>query len=218
MRKVDPIQHEEHRNRILMAARKLFAAQGVKETSMAQVAKACRVTKATLYHYFKGKDAVLEGIFDGSLADHDRFADTLKLEGSREETLYTLARTYMEMMGSRETMEMMKIFQTEGMKSSMACRLYNNRIKARMGRYLKMGIERGLLPDVDRNLLHNVVFTFFGSLEHQFIHTHVLKCDFAAGGDEGYMRFLARMFSNAMEMIDRMAAEGKIPRGEEKAP
>lgn len=185
---------------------------------MAQVAKACRVTKATLYHYFEGKADILAGIFERSIEDHDRFADAVKVEGSKEETLYALAKSYLGMLGSRETMELMKIFQSEGMKSSEACRLYNDRVKARMGWYLKIGIERGLLPNVDRDLLHNVVFTFFGSLEHHFIHSHVLKCDFAAGGDEGYLRFLSRMFAHALETIGQMASEGKIPPGKAEQP
>lgn len=217
MRTVDPIQHEANRNRILTAARHLFAAQGVKETSMAQVAKACRVTKATLYHYFKGKDDILTGIFQRSLANQERFADTVKLEGTLEETLVTIARNYRLLISGEEALEIMKIFQTEGMKSSMVCRHYNEQIRDRYDRYIRIGMERGILPNVESGLLKNVVFTFFGSLEHQFLHAHILKTDFTTGGDEGYIRFLSRMFAKALEAIRALADEGQIQKSGETA-
>jgi len=75
------------------------------------------------------------------------------------------------------------------------------------------GVEKGVLPDTDPAILRNVVFTFFGALEHHFVHAHVLKCEFSSGGDEGYIRFLAKMFSRTLEAIRQMALEGQIPKG-----
>ena len=55
-------KHADQRTRLLAHARRLFAVHGVKETSMSQIARACKVTKATLYHYFKNKEAILKEI------------------------------------------------------------------------------------------------------------------------------------------------------------
>jgi AcrR family transcriptional regulator len=212
MRTVNPIQHEANRNRILTAARRLFASQGVKETSMSQVAKVCRVTKATLYHYYEGKEDILNGIFARSLSLQERFADGVRPEGSLEDTLAVVARNYLDLIGQEESLEIMKIFHSEGVKSSTVCRHYNNQIQERYERYIRLGIERNILPDVDFGILRNVVFTFFGSLEHHYLHAHVLKTEFVKGGDEAYVRFLAKMFAKALEVIGQLAAEGRIPR------
>jgi AcrR family transcriptional regulator len=213
MRKIIPQQHEDSRNKILDAARRLFADQGVKETSMSQVAKACRLTKGAIYHYFKSKDEILLGIFEGSLEAQDRFVGSVRREGTTEQTLYRIGRAYLEMIAQPASMEMMKIFQTEGMKNTAVCRRYTEQIQGRMGDYLKLGVERGILPDVDRGLLKNLVFTYFGSLEHHFIHAHILKCEIVESKGEGYPKFLAKMFAHAIEMIQKQevgADKGRI--------
>jgi len=200
MRTVNKKQHEEHRLQILSAARKLFAAHGVMETSMARIAKGCRVTKATLYHYFKGKNAILTALFDHSLEAHELFVQAVKREGTLRETLLRIAEEYLRMLERPEALEMMKIFQSEGMKNVAACQQYNERIRDRMDVYMRLGVERGILPDVDRTFLKSVVFTFFGSLEHYFIHARILKCDFVGGGEKAYAAFLAEHFAQALEM------------------
>jgi AcrR family transcriptional regulator len=220
MRKVIPKKHEEHRNRILAAARKLFASRGVKETSMSEVAKACRVTKAALYHYFKGKGEILNALFDQTFAEQDRFVQSIKREGTLESTILSIARGHLKMISSPQVLEMMKIFQSEGMKNLTACQRHNERIKESMDSYLRIGIERGILPDVDRTLLKNVVFTFFGALEHYFIHSQILKCDFVGGGVDAYAKFLASTFGHALEMIGAPPDDttGSLPNRSRRGP
>jgi AcrR family transcriptional regulator len=51
--------HETQRQRIIQQAVRAFAQIGYASASMAELAKACDVSKATLYHYFASKDAIL---------------------------------------------------------------------------------------------------------------------------------------------------------------
>ena len=51
--------YDDQRDAILAAAAALFAHRGYSATSMNQVAEACGVSKATLYHYFRDKYALL---------------------------------------------------------------------------------------------------------------------------------------------------------------
>jgi AcrR family transcriptional regulator len=51
--------HEAQRQRIVQHAVEAFARIGYASASMAQLASACEVSKATLYHYFASKDAIL---------------------------------------------------------------------------------------------------------------------------------------------------------------
>lgn len=59
--------YDDQREAILAAAARLFATQGYRATSMNQVADACGLSKATLYHYYRDKYALLFSIADGHL-------------------------------------------------------------------------------------------------------------------------------------------------------
>ncbi|HMO44476.1 MAG TPA: TetR/AcrR family transcriptional regulator [Rubrivivax sp.] len=51
--------YDEQREAILAQAAALFARRGYHATSMNRVAEACGLSKATLYHYYRDKDAML---------------------------------------------------------------------------------------------------------------------------------------------------------------
>lgn len=57
--------YEGQREMILARAAALFARNGYQGTSMNQVAEACGLSKATLYHYYRDKYALLVSIADG---------------------------------------------------------------------------------------------------------------------------------------------------------
>ncbi|HYF19056.1 MAG TPA: TetR/AcrR family transcriptional regulator [Ramlibacter sp.] len=56
--------YEDQREAILAHAARLFATQGYVAASMNQVAEACGLSKATLYHYYRDKYALLFSIAD----------------------------------------------------------------------------------------------------------------------------------------------------------
>jgi AcrR family transcriptional regulator len=57
--------YDDQREMILARAAALFARGGYPGTSMNQVAEACGLSKATLYHYYRDKYALLVSIADG---------------------------------------------------------------------------------------------------------------------------------------------------------
>lgn len=57
--------YDIQREAILQQAAALFARSGYPATSMNQVAEACGLSKATLYHYYRDKDAMLVAIAEG---------------------------------------------------------------------------------------------------------------------------------------------------------
>ena len=57
--------YDGQREAILAHAARLFATQGYSATSMNQVADACGLSKATLYHYYKDKYDLLFSIAEG---------------------------------------------------------------------------------------------------------------------------------------------------------
>lgn len=57
-------KYEDQREAILSGAASLFAHRGYAGTSMNDVADACGLSKATLYHYYRDKDEMLVSIAD----------------------------------------------------------------------------------------------------------------------------------------------------------
>ncbi len=109
MKVLDPQKHHKQRVRILAEARRLFSQKGVKETSMTQIARACRLTKATLYHYFQSKDAILHGIFELRWQQDDELVQGVSSARTLEECLYQTARGFLEQMKKDENVEFTKI-------------------------------------------------------------------------------------------------------------
>ena len=60
--------YDDQRDMILTHAARLFARRGYPATSMNQVAEACGLSKATIYHYFRDKYALLVSIADGHVS------------------------------------------------------------------------------------------------------------------------------------------------------
>lgn len=60
--------HDDKRRKILSKAAKVFASKGFDRASVAQVADACGVSKANLYHYYSSKDDILFDILDSYLS------------------------------------------------------------------------------------------------------------------------------------------------------
>lgn len=61
--------HDDKRRAILKAAAKLFASHGFDRASMNEIAAACGVSKALLYHYYRSKDQLLFDIIRAHLED-----------------------------------------------------------------------------------------------------------------------------------------------------
>jgi len=56
--------HDEKRAQILRSAARVFATEGFDRASMTQLARDCGISKANIYHYYDGKDAILYDILE----------------------------------------------------------------------------------------------------------------------------------------------------------
>ena len=68
------------REDILAHAARLFAIHGYSATSMNEVAAACAMSKASLYHYFRDKDALLVDIAEGHVCRLEAVVEELRLQ------------------------------------------------------------------------------------------------------------------------------------------
>lgn len=105
------IKHsDKQRTMILETAKKLFMENEIKDVSMAQIARECGITRATLYRYFENKDAVVWEIY---ISFSQKWMDTLwgKTKGKKLSTYEKMA-VYLRQMLSMliETPEFYKFF------------------------------------------------------------------------------------------------------------
>ena len=73
--------YDAQREAILQHAAVLFARNGYPATSMNQVAEACGLSKATLYHYYRDKDAMLVAIAEGHVTQLKALVDEVAMLG-----------------------------------------------------------------------------------------------------------------------------------------
>jgi AcrR family transcriptional regulator len=80
---VRPIADRESRERILLAAARLFANKGYAGTAVREIVDAARVTKPTLYYYFKNKEELYLQLMDRAMGTFARFLEeSLTREGN----------------------------------------------------------------------------------------------------------------------------------------
>ena len=91
--------YDDQRELILAQAAALFARRGYHATSMNRVAEACGLSKATLYHYYRDKDAMLVQIADAHVSRlqalvGDVLAQRLKPEAQLRELVRRIVVEY----------------------------------------------------------------------------------------------------------------------------
>ena len=67
-RRLDEAVREERRRQVLDAAVECFRREGFRGASMADICQAARMSPGHLYHYFAGKEAIIEAIAEDDLA------------------------------------------------------------------------------------------------------------------------------------------------------
>tara|TARA_A200000159_G_scaffold49810_1_gene46019 strand:- start:179 stop:778 length:600 start_codon:yes stop_codon:yes gene_type:complete len=74
--------YEFKRDHILNSAARLFAKEGFAGASMSALAQECKISKANIYHYYSGKDALLFDLLDSYLKTLHQKLTSLKLDGA----------------------------------------------------------------------------------------------------------------------------------------
>ena len=89
--------HDEKRQQILQSAAKVFAEQGFDRASMSLLARECGISKANIYHYYDGKDALLFDILDTYLKDLRETICGIDLDGlDPDERLHAIVSTTLQ--------------------------------------------------------------------------------------------------------------------------
>jgi AcrR family transcriptional regulator len=89
------VQEVRSSDRILQSALALFSNKGYDATSVREICEAARITKPTLYHFYKSKDGVYRALVEGALQEFRReLFEELEAPGTTTERLRRVARRY----------------------------------------------------------------------------------------------------------------------------
>ena len=104
--------YDTKREKILTAAAHVFAHHGVASASMAEVAKACDISKGNIYHYYDSKLAILFEILDNYLSRLRGRIIAIKLDAG--DVARSLEKLCAEILDAYEGMDDEHKIQTEG--------------------------------------------------------------------------------------------------------
>ena len=149
--------YDQKRQSILTIAAEVFAREGIARASMNKVAQSCGISKANIYHYYDGKDALLFDILDTYLSALSERVGAVNLAGKpNDEQLRALVHEYLL---AYEGMDHEHKIQTEGLPLlpndlQDVLKGYQRKMVAQMSDVLdrlshgKLGEEPGKLRDV----------------------------------------------------------------------
>lgn len=156
---------EEKRASLLASAAAVFADQGMDKASMSQIAAEAGVSKALLYHYYPGKDALIFAIIETHLLDLDAAiaaADDPALPAP--ERLQALVAAVLENYRGADDAHKVQLNAARALSADQqaALRVIERRIVARFA-----GVIRSIRPDLAEGsppLLMPVTMSLFGMM------------------------------------------------------
>jgi AcrR family transcriptional regulator len=94
--------YQQRRAAIVAEAAHLFARRGFAGASVAELARACRTSKALIYHYFAAKEDILHEVMTAHLDLLVEAAEAARAEATAEARLHALARRFMALYAGAE--------------------------------------------------------------------------------------------------------------------
>lgn len=109
-----PYKNAEKREAIIRAAHELFRAQGLKGSSMEQVAKAAGVAKQTIYSHFKNKEALFAAVAPARVEDSGMKSDAPDFYGARpDEILLDIGKKFFALATAPDVIAMNRLVISE---------------------------------------------------------------------------------------------------------
>lgn len=162
--------HNEKRDHILKTAAQVFATEGLARASMSQVAKACGISKANIYHYYDSKDDLLFDILDSYLKSlRDQIvAVPVNADDPVEELKSMLGTILIAYQG----MDAEHKIQTEGISllpedQQNILKGHQREMVQRLNRIL-LSVEPEIL-EKDRGMLHATTMSVFGMINWYYM-------------------------------------------------
>lgn len=134
---------------ILEAGLEEFHEHGFAHASLSRIAERAGVSRATLYLYFDGKDALFLAIADHAMMSftQDAAAHVQTPDASTEDTMRALVRQFYRVMTTTKNSAVLRILISEGPEMPELVEKYHSQVigrgRALLERIIARGIERG---------------------------------------------------------------------------
>jgi AcrR family transcriptional regulator len=107
------------RQRLLRAAKRLFAAQGYEQTATSAIAREAGTSESQLMRYFGGKVGILEALFDDSWADlNQRIAHAASSGASHRERILSVVDAFVTALGRDLDFATLVLFESRRVRGS----------------------------------------------------------------------------------------------------
>ena len=136
------------RDLILESAAQVFCQKGYNGASMADIADAVGLQKATLYHHFGSKQEILAELLDRAMAIvTGNMAQVLQMDSAPDEKLKSAMRTYLQVLCEQPDLSSVLLLEYRALEKELYKKHIHNRDKfEKMWRDLvKEGIDSGQL-------------------------------------------------------------------------
>jgi AcrR family transcriptional regulator len=189
-------QYEAQREFILQTAAGAFAEQGFPSTSMADLARRCRVSKSLLYHYYASKERLLFDLLNDYTTRLVRVADAAEQQtGESNECLAQLIRSFLTEYESSQSRHMVLLNDLKRLPPAQRRGIVNNQraVVAVFARAIRR--EGGFAEAAP--LLKPLTMLLFGMMNWTFTW---LKPDKGIGYDE-FAELVVRVFGAGMRSL-----------------
>jgi len=136
---------------ILQVARRLFVQQGYTATSMRQVAEQAGIGKATIYHHFPDKEAILKALLDSTQAKMDQALQAVRAESEPRRRIQVAAEASISFL--YESADILQVARREvpAWRDEMVQHfaLFFHEYVALLAEAFRQGAEQGLFRPVD---------------------------------------------------------------------
>lgn len=166
------------RQQIRRAARRVFARRGLAGTGLAHVARAARMGRSSLYHYYPDKDALLRDMVADQLAEERAlFHACLRSEGTVAERVQRLVDGCVALFD--EWAALGRLFIDLRLRDVAGFRVFFREIRAELADVLREGQARGeVTAELDAQLAGAALIgAIDGLLIQHFIDTDALDPD-----------------------------------------
>jgi AcrR family transcriptional regulator len=198
----DPALYGIRKDTILQHARHLFATKGFAETTMDDIAHACKMQKASLYHYFDSKNRILQEMIDLGCARWFSRLRQGKQAKNLEDTLRFVASAFLEDMNDPGRREFFKIIHFESHKNPWIFKAWKESpMQNREGFY---GIfAQHLEGKLTRPKIAMLILQFMGGLVHYATVAKLRGENMCheTFEDAGYIDQLVTIFSNGIKAV-----------------
>lgn len=165
----DPDKNEQRRQQVLDAAASCFRREGFHGASMAKISQAAGMSVGHIYHYFSGKEAIVEAIAAAEAHDMSLLLDKLQDDTSGEDLPSLMARSTAEIVQRHcdpERIGLALELASEALRNPKVHAILARSDSAISNRFVRqienMGGVEGLTTEQVQSRLELIVATFDG--------------------------------------------------------